>query len=114
MDRRFYFEFLYPFQDDVLEILRHVDTNLYLSGGTAASRGYLEHRFSDDLDLFANDAPEFGLWAGRVIEALSSADRWRVDVVLNEERFVRANLVQEQGAMKIELINDQRRPRARR
>jgi hypothetical protein len=26
------------------------------TGGTAASRGYLGHRFSDDLDLFVNDA----------------------------------------------------------
>lgn len=71
----------------MLEILRHVDTNLYLSDGTAAYRVYLQHRFSDDLDLFANGAPEFGLWAGRVVEARSSADRWRVDVVLNEERL---------------------------
>ena len=106
MDRRFYYEFLYPLQDDVLEILSRVDTKLYLTGGTAASRGYLQHRFSDDLDLFANDAPEFGLWAGRVVEALSSSDRWRVEVLLREERFVRANLVQEKGSMKIELVND--------
>lgn len=106
MDRGFYFEFLYPIQDEVFEILRQVDTNLYLSGDTAASRGYLHHRFSDDLDLFANDAPEFGLWAGRVIDALSSADRWRVDVVPNEERLVRANLVRERGSLKIELIKD--------
>ena len=56
-----------------------------MTGGTAASRGYLQHRFSDDLDLFANDEPEFGLWAGRVIAALSSAVRWQVDVVLNED-----------------------------
>jgi hypothetical protein len=31
-----------------------VSAGFYLSGGTAASRGYLHHRFSDDLDLFVN------------------------------------------------------------
>lgn len=30
-----------------------------MTGGTAASRGYLNHRFSDDLDLFVNDDASF-------------------------------------------------------
>jgi predicted nucleotidyltransferase component of viral defense system len=106
MDRRFYFEFLYPLQDEVLEVLRHLDTKLYLTGGTAASRGYLRHRFSDDLDLFANDAPDFSLWGGRVIDALSSSDRWHLEVLLREERFIRANLLLQDGSMKVELVND--------
>jgi len=33
----------------------------YLTGGKAASCGYLDHRFSDDLDFFTNDDPHFGL-----------------------------------------------------
>jgi hypothetical protein len=40
-----------------------------LTGGTAASRGYLQHRFSDDLDLFTNDAAEFPLWSGEIGDA---------------------------------------------
>ncbi len=42
---------LYPFQDEVLNIINRVETGLYLTGGTAASRGYLDHRYSDDLDF---------------------------------------------------------------
>ena len=39
----------------MLQVLSATETGLYLSGGTAASRGYLQHRFSEDLDLFVND-----------------------------------------------------------
>ena len=57
----FYFDVLYPFQDRVLKVIRVAGTGFYLTGGTAASRGYLNHRFSDDLDLFVNDDNRFGL-----------------------------------------------------
>jgi len=30
-------------------------TPFYLTGGTALSRGYFNHRYSDDLDLFVNN-----------------------------------------------------------
>lgn len=48
----FYLEQLYPLQDKALALIVAQDTGFYLSGGTASSRGYLNHRFSDDLDLF--------------------------------------------------------------
>ena len=35
----FYFEHLYPLQDDVLQQIAALDTGFYLSGGTASSRG---------------------------------------------------------------------------
>jgi len=54
MNQTFYFETLYPFQERVLQTLNELETGFYLSGGTAASRGYLDHHFSDDLDLFVN------------------------------------------------------------
>ena len=63
----FYFKQLYPLQDQVLSLIRQVDTGFYLTGGTAASRGYLQHRFSDDLDFFVNDDPRFSLWVERLI-----------------------------------------------
>jgi hypothetical protein len=106
MDPRHYFDFLYPFQDDVLKRLSSLETQLYLTGGTAASRGYLRHRFSDDLDLFANDAPQFRLWTERAISALASDSDWRLEVLLREERFVRLNLERGQGSLKIEFAND--------
>ena len=70
MDTAFYFEVLYPFQDRVLKVVNELETGFYLGGGTAASRGYLNHRFSDDLDLFVDDDDRFTLWAGRVTRSL--------------------------------------------
>jgi hypothetical protein len=106
MDQTFFFNILYPFQDKVLRVLDELGTGFYLTGGTAASRGYLNHRFSDDLDLFVNDDERFGLWAERAIQALARHGGWRSDVLQKEERFVRLELLQEDIALKIEMIND--------
>lgn len=100
----YYFDVLYPFQDRVIKDISQVDTEFYLSGGTAASRGYLEHRFSDDLDYFVNDDDRFGLWTERLLQALNS--RWKCEVIQKEERFARFNLIEEKIVLKIELIND--------
>jgi predicted nucleotidyltransferase component of viral defense system len=106
VDRSFYFEILYPFQDQVLALLSRLETGFYLTGGTASSRGYLNHRFSDDLDLFVNDRAEFSLWANRLIEALSEEGSFRVDVRQREERFVRLILERQGGNLKVEMVND--------
>ncbi len=106
MDAQHFRDFLYPFQDEVLLRLSALDTGLYLSGGTAASRGYLHHRFTDDLDFFANDADDFRLWTERAIEAVGSVQSWRSEILLREERFVRVNLVRDRGALKLEFVND--------
>lgn len=100
----FYFDTLYPFQDRVVKVINQADTEFYLTGGTAASRGYLQHRFSDDLDYFVNDDSRFGLWVERVIQALNR--EWRCEVLMKEERFARLNLAQGEVMLKIELIND--------
>ncbi|MEA2559178.1 MAG: hypothetical protein QOH06_682 [Acidobacteriota bacterium] len=106
MNREFYFDVLYPLQDRVLGILSGLETGFYLSGGTAASRGYLHHRLSDDLDLFVNDNAQFGLWADRLIQALEAGGAWKVAVSLREQRFVRLSLVEGEAVLKIEMIND--------
>ena len=49
MHEDYYQKNLYPLQDKVLQIIGAVDNNFYLTGGTALSRAYLHHRFSDDL-----------------------------------------------------------------
>ena len=101
----FYFNSLYPFQDEVLRVIHSIETGFYLSGGTAASRGYLHHRFSDDLDMFVNDDTNFGLWADRIIQTLVRG-AWQVQVSLREERFVRLNVLRNEIQLKIEMIND--------
>jgi hypothetical protein len=88
----------------VIQTLNQADTGFYLTGGTAASRGYLQHRFSDDLDYFINDDNRFGLWVERIIQALNK--EWKCDVLMKEERFARLNLIHKDITLKIEMIND--------
>ena len=106
MDKSFYFESLYPFQDDVLRLVSEIDTGLYLTGGTAASRAYLHHRFSDDLDFFTNDNAEFELWAARLIQVLQDRKEWSTTVVQRDRRFVRLSLIRNDVPLKIEMVND--------
>jgi len=106
MDRAFYFDTLYPLQDRVLKVINTVETDFYLTGGTASSRGYLHHRFSDDLDLFVNDDPRFRLWTDRIVHALADSSNWRIDVIQKDVRFARLSLLATEVVLKIELIND--------
>ena len=71
---KYYEENLYPFQDKVLRILKNCDLPFYLTGGTAVSRGYLNHRYSDDLDLFVNNDPDFQLHIEKVLKAFDWKD----------------------------------------
>ncbi len=99
---------LYSLQDWTLSKLRRIDHGLYLTGGTALSRGYYEHRYSEDLDLFANDAGDFGLWRDRcmhVVQEAAGREGWRFEVVLREERFGRAFL-HGPVSLKLEFVND--------
>lgn len=106
MDRAFYFETLYPLQDRVLQVINAVETGFYLTGGTATSRGYLHHRFSDDLDLFVNDDQRFGLWTDRIVHTLAGSPGWRIDVIQKDAQFARLSLLADEVLLKIELVND--------
>ena len=105
-DHDFYLGRLYPMQDRVLARLASIQTGFYLTGGTAASRAYLHHRFSDDLDFFVNDDDRFGLWAQRVVQALVGEGDWHVLVVHQEARFVRLTVTDADIVLKIEMVND--------
>ncbi len=69
----YYQNTLYPLQDKVLEIVGKLPVGFYLTGGTALSRAYLHHRYSDDLDFFVNDVPDFKSQVNSIIKALADA-----------------------------------------
>ena len=99
---------LYRVQDWVLDQLRRTNHSFYLTGGTALSRGYYEHRYSEDLDFFVNDAPDFEISRDRCLYALQEATAargWKLEIVLREERFGRA-FVHGDIPLKLEFIND--------
>ena len=57
---------LYLLQDKVLSWWKGLGYPLYLTGGTALSRFYLNHRLSDDLDFFANSDLNFGNYTSAI------------------------------------------------
>lgn len=106
VDKSFYFDQLYPLQDCVLAAIDRLGTGFYLTGGTATSRAYLRHRFSDDLDLFVNFAPEFGEWCGLILDSLLRDARWQTSIVLRQQYFARALVDTGDITLKVELVND--------
>ncbi|MFZ1755548.1 MAG: nucleotidyl transferase AbiEii/AbiGii toxin family protein [Caldilineaceae bacterium] len=108
MDSQFYQNILYPFQERILQAIAGLDTGFYLTGGTAASRGYLNHRYSDDLDFFVNDDDRFGLWVDRIVTELQGNHLWQTRVLQRDPRFSRLVLHQNETALQIDLVNDVR------
>ncbi len=109
----FYLTKLYPFQDQALRLITDLGTEFYLTGGTALSRGYLNHRFSDDLDFFVNRAsaraadPQFARWCDIIASALGQSSLWQTQVTLRQDYFMRIILTSaDDVALKIEFVND--------
>ncbi len=66
-----YYKELYILQDKVFKILENYD--FYLTGGTALSRFYLNHRYSDDLDFFVHRKSDFLNSIKEIIAKLKSS-----------------------------------------
>lgn len=107
MNKTTYIRQLYPLQNKVVKIIHEDENPFYLTGGTALSRGYLEHRYSDDLDFFTNDDSSFNLHVERVITRLLSDNSLTLDVVSRAERYAQLT-IQKEGAivLKLEFVND--------
>lgn len=56
---QYYEEKLYPLQDGVMNTISKCGVRFYLTGGTALSRAYYNHRYSDDLDFFVNNDDDY-------------------------------------------------------
>lgn len=102
MQAEYYAKILYPLQDKVIPIFK--DSPFYLTGGTALSRGYYNHRYSDDLVYFVNFHPEFQRLARIQVDRLLAIFDRRVEVEYRGEHFYRIFVGDEK--LKIELIND--------
>jgi predicted nucleotidyltransferase component of viral defense system len=81
-----------------------VDHTFYLTGGTALGRYYLGHRYSDDLDFFANREKQFKQRTDTIISQLQKMFPG-VEIVLLSEDFARI-LVRHDHPLKIEFVND--------
>ncbi len=100
----YYKKSLYPLQDGVIQIIRSSDTPFYLTGGTALSRGYFNHRYSDDLDLFINDSEEFLASASSIINNLSS--EFQIEKEIETHDYIKFYIVERNIKLKMDLVND--------
>ena len=111
---QYYLEKLYPLQDGVMSIIRKLDTPFFLTGGTALSRHYSQHRYSDDLDLFVNADSRYHEWVERILEALYDAEKSNILIVdrVSLRRFQNftqlfvSDVIDNKCALKIDLVND--------
>jgi predicted nucleotidyltransferase component of viral defense system len=93
---------LYRLQDRVLDVLFSFQTSFYLTGGTCLHRFHVEHRFSDDLDLFTSDNNLYREDVRSLINGLRQAGiAFHIEVDTRD--FVRMIV---EHALKIDLVND--------
>jgi len=109
MPSQYYEESLYPLQDGVMDILSRSGTDFFLTGGTALSRAYYNHRYSDDLDFFVTRSTTFDEQLDKALMLLrENGFMWST-----EREFIRAEnfttLKVRKGSevlLKLDFVND--------
>lgn len=105
MHAEYYLHKLYPVQDKALDILNEEKFLLfYLTGGTALSRFYFQHRYSDDLDFFSNQSDSFLQDILYFEEKLKSVNM-KYQVIVGSPTF-RRFVIEEDTQLKIDFVND--------
>jgi hypothetical protein len=107
---RFYEENLYPLQNGVLRVISNCKTRFFLTGGTALSRAYYQHRYSDDLDFFVNDDPDYHDQVDLILTALK-ADGFTWDTnadFITSDAFVSLKIrrAETETLLKLDFVND--------
>lgn len=99
----------YKLQDDFLEIFfsESFASDFYLTGGTALSRFYLNHRLSDDIDLFTqNQKIDFSHVNFLVLRILDKL-KLRIIKQVNTDTFLQyITENQKGGALKIDFVKE--------
>ena len=101
MRAEYYTNILYPLQDKVIPVFK--DSPFYLTGGTALSRGYYNHRYSDDLDYFVNDRSDFRRITERQIDKIRTLFK---DLEIDKQDTDFCRLFVAENQLKIEIVND--------
>ena len=86
---KFYREKLYPFQDGVLNTVKKSGTPFYLTGGTALSRCYFGHRFSDDLVFFVNMDQNFNSYIDVIYREFVQDEKNKM-IILDYQRIIKS------------------------
>lgn len=105
MPENYYHNKLYPVQDKILDLIAELPVRFYLTGRTALSRAYLNHRFSDDLDFFVNADKEFKLQTESVLKTLNDRNiKFERGTVSDD--FIRIFITNLDVPLKMDFVND--------
>jgi predicted nucleotidyltransferase component of viral defense system len=96
---------LYSLQDRVFDTLEDLLEGFYLTGGTCLSRFYLHHRFSDDLDFFISQTPDFSPKLQRIYHKLKEFFRIDESLTLEADSYTRI-WITDPIPMKIDFVNE--------
>jgi hypothetical protein len=104
----YYEESLYPLQDGVLNTLNKCNVHFYLTGGTALSRAYYHHRYSDDLDFFTNNDDSYAEQVALVCAKLRDGGFLLDDEVIRSPTFTSFKVRRQKSdvALKLDFVND--------
>lgn len=105
MHADYYLNTLYPLQDKVLKLVELLPVDFYLTGGTALSRAYLNHRYSDDLDFFVNGVTDFKEQVTRIIKQLE-ATGLKFETSVADDGYARMFIFEPGCSLKLDFVND--------
>ena len=97
---------LYLLQDRFLAWLGRFGYPLYLTGGTALSRFYLNHRLSDDLDFFTNSDLNFKNYTSAIYKEVGREFKTDKEQIIVADDFMRFFIEEKELSLKVEFIND--------
>ena len=96
---------LYKEQDKIINLSFPALKEFYLTGGTALSRYYLNHRYSDDLDFFCDDSNDFSSKVDEIIHLIQKHYELDETVTSKHDNFARIQVIGE-IPIKIEFVNE--------
>jgi predicted nucleotidyltransferase component of viral defense system len=92
-----------------MSILQHSGTDFFLTGGTALSRAYYNHRYSDDLDFFVNQSQTYDDQLDKVLALLQENGYiWDINNEYTRAKYFTTLKVKKDSdtLLKLDFVND--------
>ena len=104
---KYYLQRLYPLQDSFLKFFDDQNQGrFYLTGGTALSRFYYQHRYSEDLDFFsAAELKDFREILSKILDAARQKE-FSIEVETISDHFFRIYAKEKETSLKIDFVNE--------
>lgn len=75
----YYTKNLYPIQNGVLNLVKESGTPFFLTGGTALSRFYYNHRYSDDYNFFVHNDNHYSNYVKQILSLITKSEKLSID-----------------------------------